>query len=130
MHMDGEGYKTFNRLREEILKETNNMSIFTWISKFTSTTYCGIPATNSADFATCESVSNFSASLVPGTEIVSVNSGMKVQALLSLNPNDEYVMILVVSYLPLLLNKSLKIGALPLNESILLDVPVLVTSWD
>jgi len=52
----GEGNKAFIRLQEEIIKESNDLSLFAWRTKATSQKYWGILALEPKDFADCTDI--------------------------------------------------------------------------
>ena len=53
----GEGNNAFLRLQEEIIKRSDDMSIFSWVSsKATFSTYQGLLAQSTADFAQCNDI--------------------------------------------------------------------------
>lgn len=53
----GEGDNAFPRLQEEIIKRSDDMSIFSWVSsKATFSTYRGLLARSTSDFAQCNDI--------------------------------------------------------------------------
>ncbi|KAK3334095.1 HET-domain-containing protein [Cercophora scortea] len=52
----GEGSKAFIRLQEEIVKESNDLSLFAWRNPSTSQKYCGILAASPQDFEYCANI--------------------------------------------------------------------------
>ncbi|KAK1751421.1 hypothetical protein QBC47DRAFT_391764 [Echria macrotheca] len=52
----GEGNRAFIRLQEEIIKESNDLSLFAWTTKVTSQKHWGILALSPKDFASCSDI--------------------------------------------------------------------------
>ncbi|PSR94498.1 heterokaryon incompatibility protein-domain-containing protein, partial [Coniella lustricola] len=85
----GEGSKAFARLQEEIMKKTNDMTLFAWTSQpeeastslpkaqQTGQTYRGILARSPAEFATCRRVI-MDHSLQLNMEFTVTNSGVRI----------------------------------------------------
>ncbi|KAJ4002809.1 hypothetical protein NW752_009463 [Fusarium irregulare] len=73
----GEGTKAFERLQEEIIKQTTDMSIFAWKANDTSQTYRGILAQSPAEFAHCQHLSQ-APSMRTGYETAMTNKGLRL----------------------------------------------------
>ncbi|CAG7561766.1 unnamed protein product [Fusarium equiseti] len=76
--MYGEGSRAFERLQEEIIKQTTDMSIFAWKAKDMSQEYRGILAQSPAEFAHCRHLS-LAPSMRSGFETAMTNKGLRLE---------------------------------------------------
>lgn len=79
--MYGEGPKAFERLQEEIIKQTTDMSIFAWKAKDKSQQYRGILAQSPAEFAHCYRL-RLAPSMRTGFETTMTNKGLRLETCL------------------------------------------------
>nr|CEG05409.1 unnamed protein product [Fusarium clavum] len=79
--MYGEGSKAFERLQEEIIKQTTDMSLFAWKAKYASQTYRGILAQSPAEFAHCRDL-YLAPSMRAGFETAMTNKGLRLETVL------------------------------------------------
>ncbi|KAJ4129145.1 hypothetical protein NW768_007679 [Fusarium equiseti] len=79
--MYGEGVKAFERLQEEIIKQTTDMSLFAWKAKYASQTYRGILAQSPAEFAHCRHPT-LAPSMRAGFETAITNKGLRLETVL------------------------------------------------
>ena len=77
----GEGAKAFERLQEEIIKQTTDMSLFAWKAKGMSQEYRGILAQSPAEFAHCRRLS-LTPRMRTGFETAMTNKGLKLETCL------------------------------------------------
>ncbi|KAM0548247.1 hypothetical protein ACHAO7_006670 [Fusarium culmorum] len=79
--MYGEGAKAFERLQEEIIKQTTDMSIFAWKANDESQDYRGILAQSPDEFAHCGHISQ-APSMRCGYETTMTNKGLRLETFL------------------------------------------------
>ncbi|RBR18873.1 uncharacterized protein FIESC28_05795 [Fusarium coffeatum] len=79
--MYGEGLKAFERLQEEIIKQTTDMSLFAWKAKELSQEYRGILAQSPAEFAHCHHLS-LAPNMRTGSETAMTNKGLRLETCL------------------------------------------------
>jgi hypothetical protein len=79
--MYGEGSKAFERLQEEIIKQSTDMSLFAWKAKDMSQEYRGILAQSPAEFAHCHRLS-LAPSMRTGFETAMTNKGLRLETCL------------------------------------------------
>ncbi|EKJ72792.1 hypothetical protein FPSE_07058 [Fusarium pseudograminearum CS3096] len=79
--MYGEGAKAFERLQEEIIKQTTDMSIFAWKANDESQDYRGILAQSPDEFAHCGNISQ-TPSIRCGYETTMTNKGLRLETFL------------------------------------------------
>ncbi|KAL6924011.1 hypothetical protein ACHAP8_007333 [Fusarium lateritium] len=79
--MYGEGTKAFERLQEEIIKQTTDMSIFAWKAKDESQDYRGILAQSPEEFIHCRHLSQ-APSMRCGFETTMTNKGLRLETFL------------------------------------------------
>ena len=87
----GEGSKAFTRLQEEIIRQTNDLSLFAWKVASTDQMHHGILASTVSEFRNSESIS-----LINDTDFNPdfgvTNKGLRITSDLHLRPNGTYVM--------------------------------------
>jgi hypothetical protein len=92
----GEGTRAFTRLQEEIMKETNDLTLFAWQAEVNSTKaapYRGILAKSPREFASAASiVSNKNHKNNP--EFSMTNKGLKIETELRRGPGNSILMSL------------------------------------
>ncbi|CAG8955292.1 hypothetical protein HYFRA_00011274 [Hymenoscyphus fraxineus] len=90
----GEGPRAFLRLQEEIIKETNDLTLFAWqaeVDTLLDTPYRGILAKSPLEFKTAKTItSNYSHKTNP--EFAMTNKGLKIRTILRTG-SDESVLI-------------------------------------
>ncbi|KPA37208.1 beta transducin [Fusarium langsethiae] len=79
--MYGEGTKAFERLQEEIIKQTTDMSIFAWKANDESQAYRGILAQSPDEFIHCRRLSR-APSMRCGFETTMTNKGLRLETFL------------------------------------------------
>lgn len=99
----GEGSRAFLRLQEEIMKRSNDMTLFAWTSRpedetagssaplQKSQTYRGILARSPAEFANCREVI-MDHSLQLNLEFTVTNSGLRMRTSLAEVEGDDYIL--------------------------------------
>ncbi|KAI1131676.1 heterokaryon incompatibility protein-domain-containing protein [Nemania abortiva] len=94
----GEGDKAFIRLQEEIAKDHNDLSLFSWVAESERETesqpFRGILAKSPSEFAHCSGVMAFNDYLGPNPEFSLTNNGLRMEAKLGLSTNMGYVLAL------------------------------------
>lgn len=82
----GEGPNAFTRLQEEIIRRTNDLSIFAWDSTALGTRYCGLLVTSPALFRDRDHLEGFLAASTSFTpEFTITNKGVRIAAELSVS---------------------------------------------
>ncbi|KAI1419318.1 heterokaryon incompatibility protein-domain-containing protein [Xylaria sp. FL1777] len=94
----GEGTKAFLRLQEEIAKESNDLSLFSWTArsepKSESQVFRGVLAKSPSEFAHCREIMTYNDYLTPNPEFSMTNNGLRMEAKLSLNATMGYILAL------------------------------------
>jgi len=91
----GEGGRAFTRLQEEISKETNDLSLFAWTSRGTTTaSFSGLLAPSPAEFCQCREIVRFRNYLDPNPEFTMTNNGVRMEPNIGRTPSGEYVLSL------------------------------------
>jgi hypothetical protein len=76
----GEGMNAFRRLQEEIIKSSDDESIFAWTdNKATFSTFQGLFATSPAHFEGCENILSLSERVHSSNEFVMTNKGLRIR---------------------------------------------------
>jgi hypothetical protein len=101
----GEGTKAFFRLQEEIMKNVNDLSLFAWTAQDearhdrqpTNINHYregirGILARSPAEFMGCRNLRNFSFYTSSNDEFSMTNKGLKMHKVLSVGPDEDYVL--------------------------------------
>lgn len=89
----GEGTKAFARLQEEIVKDTNDLSLFTWRAKPGGQKFYGILANSAADFRDCGSVENLDDTMF-NPEFSLTNKGLRIAHEIYRGNDSAYLMML------------------------------------
>jgi len=91
----GEGSKAFVRLQEEIIKESNDLSLFAWQTKVTSQKHLGILALSPQDFSDCADIELWDDAMY-NDEFAITSKGLRVTPVsgcgLRLGRDDTYVL--------------------------------------
>lgn len=90
----GEGARAFVRLQEEIIKETNDLTLFAWQAdhlSFETTPYRGILATSPKDFANSGNIVS-STNTRNNPEFAMTNKGLKIEARLGRGHGNSVLM--------------------------------------
>jgi hypothetical protein len=74
----GEGEKAFLRLQEEIIKRTNDLSIFAWDARGIKQPYCGVLADSPARFGNSSSLV-LNVRWLPASEFAITNNGLRIR---------------------------------------------------
>lgn len=90
----GEGERAFIRLQEEIAKDTNDLSLFAWMSKeeHGPERFRGLFARSPGEFAHCRNILRWSDHLAPRPEFVITNNGVRLETRLGLADDNEFVL--------------------------------------
>ncbi|KAH8901656.1 HET-domain-containing protein, partial [Thozetella sp. PMI_491] len=101
----GEGAKAFIRLQEEILKQTNDLTIFAWTSYRESRKdfrplhldshnqpYRGILANSPLEFTWCRKVERIDDYLASHTEFSMTNNGLRIDTFLAMGTEKDYIL--------------------------------------
>lgn len=93
----GEGERAFIRLQEEIVKETNDLSLFAWKSQedHEPENFTGLFARSPREFAHCRNILRWSDFLAPRPEFVITNNGVRLETCLGISDDNELVLDLV-----------------------------------
>ncbi|TWU70972.1 hypothetical protein ED733_001703 [Metarhizium rileyi] len=88
----GEGARAFARLQEEIMKESNDLTLFAWQAELgDSASYRGVLARSPREFANAGDVIS-STSNKSNAEFAMTNKGLRIQSALSRGPCNSLVM--------------------------------------
>jgi hypothetical protein len=101
----GEGTKAFFRLQEEIAKNLNDQTLFAWTAQDeprddrlpTNYGHCregirGILARSPAEFVGCRKLRSFTTYTWTDDEFSMTNKGLKMQKLLAVGPDEDYIL--------------------------------------
>jgi hypothetical protein len=86
----GEGQRAFLRLQEEIVKETNDLSIFAWKATGEGQKYHGVLASSPAEFRDCGSLRLIDNSML-SPEFALSNKGLRIETDLFTGPAGNYL---------------------------------------
>jgi hypothetical protein len=86
----GEGSRAFVRLQEEIIKGSNDLSIFAWRASSSNNTYTGVFASSPTDFGHSSSVQLLS-DAVFNPEFTLTNKGVRMQTSVYSGEKDGYI---------------------------------------
>ncbi|KAK4448950.1 heterokaryon incompatibility protein-domain-containing protein [Podospora aff. communis PSN243] len=93
----GEGTKAFIRLQEEIIKESNDLSLFAWQAKVTSQKHLGILALSPKDFAECAKIELWDDAMY-NDEVAVTSKGLRItpvsRGVLRLGKDETYILSL------------------------------------
>ncbi|KAJ8133551.1 hypothetical protein O1611_g78 [Lasiodiplodia mahajangana] len=99
----GEGVKAFIRLQEEIVKDHNDPTLFSWVSKSErenkSQSFRGILANSPSEFADCGEIKGFF-ELGLNPEFSLTNNRLRMEAKLALNESKDLILALECMILP------------------------------
>ncbi|WYZ34068.1 hypothetical protein EsH8_I_000344 [Colletotrichum jinshuiense] len=84
----GEGVKAFQRLQQEIVRETDDLSIFAWLGTDTKQAYRGAFAKSPLEFAFCDGFKHANKLLNDSQEFSITNKGVRTNAELLLDDRN------------------------------------------
>lgn len=90
----GEGQKAFIRLQKQIMEDSNDMTLFAWVSHDSSQKYRGILARSTSEFKACHHLERSGGSLNLNKDYTLTNNGLRIHTHLAKvephGPGNDY----------------------------------------